>query len=1022
LYDWRGQITFNHRRFTMLRILVCFACLLCFPATSLIGQQFNFRNWSVAEGLAQSQVYALAEDTRGYLWAGTRGGGVSRFDGLAFTTFSEEHGLPGNFVRCLAATPDGKVWAGTDEGLAFFDGTKFTTVPLPGNAGLVNAILADRTGQLWVATEDTGVVVLQGNTVVQHYHYKKGLPTDRTHALYEDRSGTMWIGAENALIRISNGQISITDPLDGLPEKSIRSITGNAKGEIWLATYGAGIVRIDANNTLTRFDQRSGLPNNTVHEISSDAAGNLWAATASGAARISPTDSGYTATTFGEREGLCSNVVMRILCDSRGNVWFGTSGGGLCRLDSERFLHFNEKSGDMGSWVYAVHADRQGNMWFATSKGGVTMYDGTYYVNYYQGAGFTTAKVRCIYEDTSGTMWFGTVGEGAYSFSNGAFTHYDRKSGLSGSFVTDILTDTSGHVWFATAGGGLCRLNQATKQFEKIGRKQGVTADRFQQLCLDAKGQMWAASLTDGVYVFAYDSEKVAVQRRITDASGLASNAVRAVERDAQGNMWLGTAGGGVSRVNQNVTTFTKKDGLASNNIYLLQPDRNGDIWAGSERGLDRMRFEAGGKLKQVKHYGRGEGLAGIEVSLNASCMDSKGQLWFGTVNGATRYNPDADSDNRIPPAVHITGLRLFFNPIQETPYGQGAKNWFGLPDSLVLPYNQNALRFDFTAIDLTNAEGVRFRWKLDGFDKGWSPENAERQATYSNLPPGEYAFILQARNADGYMSGEQIFRFRITPPFWATWVFRIATAAVVILLIVLIFRWRVAGIRRRNAARIEKLKLEKSLLELEQKALRLQMNPHFIFNALQSIQGFIARNDSAEARRYLAKFGKLMRLTLDNSRQQWTSVAQEAELLQHYLTLEALCLGGRFTFEVDTTDVEQPEATYLPVMLIQPFAENAVVHGIRHLQSGGKIVVRFTLHENVLRVSIIDNGVGRKRAATLESNETKQHESAAMSITSERLKQLNEPGKPQSGFEIHDLPQGTEVVVTIGAVSVENG
>ncbi|MCU0432373.1 MAG: histidine kinase [Bacteroidia bacterium] len=1006
----------------MLRLLCCL-CLLVFATTApLRAQQFNFRNWSVADGLAQSQVYALAEDTRGYLWAGTRGGGVSRFDGISFTTYSEENGLPGNFVRCLVASPNGSVWAGTDEGLAFFDGAKFVPVPLPGNAGLVNALLCDRLGQIWAATEDTGVVVLQNNKVVQHYYYKKGLPTDRTHALYEDADGNVWIGAENALIRIKDGKISVTDPLDGLPEKSIRGITGNRKGEIWLATYGAGIVRIDANNTLLRFDQRSGLPNNTVHDITTDADGNIWAATASGAARIQPADSGYTATTFGEREGLCSNVVMRILCDSRGNTWFGTSGGGMCRLDSERFLHFNEKSGDMGSWVYAVHADRKGNMWFATSNGGVTMYDGTYYVNYYEGAGFTKAKVRCIYEDTSGTMWFGTVGEGAYAFSNGAFTHYDRKSGLSGSFVTDILTDTCNQIWFATAGGGLCRLNKSTKKFERIGRKQGVTADRFQQLSLDAKGQMWAASLTDGVYVFAYDSEKVAVQRRITNAAGLESNSVRAVVRDAQGNMWLGTAGGGISRVNEKVTTFTKKDGLASNNIYLLQPDRNGDIWAGSERGLDRLRFEAGSKLKSVKHYGRGEGLAGIEVSLNASCMDSTGKLWFGTVYGATRYNPKEDRDCRIPPTVHITGLRLFFNPIQETPYGQGAKNWFGLPDTLVLPYNQNALRFDFTAIDLRNAEGVRFRWKLDGFDKDWSPENTERQATYSNLPPGEYTFRLQARNADGYMSKEEIFRFRITPPFWATWPFRIAAAVACILIVVIIFRWRVAGIRRRNAARIEKLKLEKNLLELEQKALRLQMNPHFIFNALQSIQGFIARNDSAEARRYLAKFGKLMRITLDNSRQQWTSVSQEAELLQHYLTLEALCLGGRFTIDIITDEVELPEATYLPVMLIQPFVENAVVHGIRHLPGEGKITVRFALTGQSLTVTVTDNGVGRKRAAQLESREIKEHESAALHITRERLLQLNEPGKPESGFEIKDLPKGTEVVITIGTVSVENG
>lgn len=994
--------------------------LLLLLSTALSGQQFNFRNWSVGEGLAQSQVYALAEDSRGYLWAGTRGGGVSRFDGISFTTFTEQDSLPGNFVRCMSASPDGTVWAGTDEGLAYFDGTRFRKVALPGNAGLVNAILFARNGRTWVATEDTGIVVLNGTTITEHYYYKHGLPTDRTHALHEDKNGTIWIGAENALIRINAGNISITDPLDGLPEKSIRGITSDAKGKVWLATYGSGIVSVDANNKLSRFDQTSGLPTNTVHDLTTDAAGNIWVATAAGAARITASDSGYTATVFGEREGLCSNVVMRILCDSRGNVWFGTSGGGMCRLDSERFIHYTEKSGRMGTWVYTVYADIKGNIWFGTSSGGVTMYDGMYYVNYYNSSGFTTAKVKCIFEDTSGTMWFGTVGDGAYSFSNGAFKHYGRSEGLSGSFVNDIIADSSGQIWFATAGGGLCRLNQQTQTFTKTGRKQGVTADRFQQLCLDEKGQIWAASLTDGIYVFDADSENILLRRQITVNDGLPSNAVRAVVRDAQNTIWVGTAGGGVCRINKTITTITKDNGLASNNIYLLQPDRKGDIWAGTERGLDRMRFDASGKLSSIKHYGRGEGLAGIEVSVNASCIDEKGQLWFGTVYGATRYNADADAESRIPPQVHITGLRLFFTPIQETVFGKNTSGWFGLPDTLVLPYDQNALRFEFTAIDLRNPEGVRFRWKLDGFDKDWSPENTERQATYSNLPPGDYVFRLQARNADGYSSEEQIFRFSITPPFWDTWLFRIAAAVALVLLVALIFRWRVAGIRRRNAAKVEKLKLEKNLLELEQKALRLQMNPHFIFNALQSIQGFIARNDSAEARRYLAKFGKLMRLTLDNSRQQWTSVEQEAELLQHYLTLEALCMNNSFTFDIHTSEVEAPESTYLPVMLIQPFAENAVVHGMRHLEKGGQINIHFIVTENQLTVKITDNGVGRKRASLLESKEIKQHESAALDITRERLKQFNEPGKPESKFDIRDLAQGTEVVIYIGAISIE--
>lgn len=1001
----------------VVSILFCFSLFL-----KLNAQQYNFRNYSVADGLPQSQVYALAEDTLGYLWMGTRGGGVCRFDGQVFKSYTEEDGLPGNFVRCITVADNGTIWVGTDEGLAKFDGQQFSIIPLPGQVGLVNALLATDK-ELWVATEDTGVVVFVNDNIKAHYYYKNGLPSDRAHGLLRDPDGTIWIGTENGLVRIQNERSTIFGLREGLGGSSIRSIARDEQKILWLATYGDGLYRLDPDsNRFVQFDQRDGLPNETVHCLMRDDNGYLWVATASGVARIKKQNDRYTVNIFSEREGLCSNVAMCLLADSWGNIWFGTSGGGACRLDGERFIHFNEKSGNMGTWVYAVQSDRKGHIWFGTSSGGVTEYDGYYYTNYYEGAGFTTSKVRCIHEDTAGNLWFGTVGDGAYLLHDGTFRHFTRKDGLTGNFVNDIVMDKSGQIWFATAGGGLCRYDPLKDKFTSIDKSYGVFADRFFQICLDKSGKLWAGS-QNGVFVFQYDSNFTKKINHFTTKNGLPNDIARAIKCDMNGIIWVGTAGGGISRYNNgSFSNFTKQNGLASNNIYLLQPDESGQLWVGTERGLDRLQFTAQGKFKTVKHYGKGEGLSGIEVSINASCSDTAGNLWFGTIYGATRYNPLLDKDNKTPPRVHITGIRLFFDPITSTPYANSSnRNWFGLPDSLELPYTQNALRFEFTGIDLQNPDGVRFRWQLRGFDKSMSPANTERQATYSNLPPGEYYFVVQACNADGYWSKEQIFHFRITPPFWDTWLFRIVTGLLIALLIIILFRWRVNRIKRRNRARLTQLKLEKHLLELEQKALRLQMNPHFIFNALQSIQGFIARNDSVEARRYLAKFGKLMRITLDNSRQPYTSVALEAEMLQHYLELEALCTGNKFTFSIDQSLVPDPEATYLPVMLIQPFAENAVMHGVYHRESGGHIQIQFALEHGALVCKVEDNGVGRQKAAEIEHTSHRKHQSAAMDITRERLEQLNEVGKPKSHFIISDLNPGTSVTIQIGAVVVES-
>lgn len=985
----------------------------------LEAQQYNFRNYSVSDGLAQSQVYAMTEDPRGYLWLGTSGGGLSRFDGNQFRTFTEEDGLINNFVHCLTTDHDGNVWIGTNEGLCRYDGNSFHKLHYAGDSSIVNGLFCARDGSMWVATNDTGLVVIKEGKVVHHYSYGHGLPSDRVYCIYEDDAGVVWVGTEQGLVKFAGSYHKTFGLKNGIPLGGVRAITQDKNKTLWLATYGGGLCFLEGN-TFKRFTQEDGLTNNTTHCMITDKSGRLWVGTATGVTRID----GSEVKQFSEAEGLCSNVVISLLEDSWGNIWFGTSGGGACMLDGERFIHFNEKSGDMGTWVYAVHCDRSGHLWFGTSHGGATEYDGKYYTNYYEGAGFTSAKVRCFGEDTSGTMWFGTVADGAYCLKNGSFRHFRRSEGLSSNYINAFLTDSLNREWMATAGGGISVYDPSSEKFVRVGKKQGLDSDRILALAKDSSGNIWACSSGGGVFLMHYDTSGIFVSRKFTIADGLQSNDVRSATCDRYGNMWFGTAGGGISRFEKNhFKTFTKKDSLASNNIYLLIADHDGNLWVGTEKGLDRIAYDAQGNFLAIKHYGKGEGLNGIETSQNAACLDTGSGVWFGTISGASVYHPENDFVNRKPPMAHLTGIRLFFDPIENTPYGKkkDGYRWFPIPDTLVLPYTQNHLRFEFTGIDLRNPEGVRFRWKLIGFDKDFTPENTERQAVYSNLPPGDYTFIFQARNSDGFWSAKQEFHFRITPPVWATWPFRIAAGGVIVLLLVLLFAWRVRIIKRKNRQQVEKLRLEKHVLELEQKALRLQMNPHFIFNALQSIQGFIARNDPAEARRYLAKFGKLMRLTLDSSRQSYTSVAQEAESLQHYLGLEALCHGNRFTFDIETDERIEPEATFIPVMLLQPFVENAVLHGTRHLgERKGMITVRFIRDEQAVICEIEDNGVGRSKAAELESEMRKDHKSAALDITQERLAQPTDDGKPSGKMEIIDLRHsdgtaaGTKVVIRI--------
>jgi len=1008
---------------------IYFIFVLLFYLQSIAGfsQQYTFRNYSVDEGLAQSQVYAMCEDNNGNIWFGTRGGGLSRFDGIDFTNYTVQEGLVSNYIRCLLKDTSGNLWIGTDNGLCRYDGNVFSTFSDKQGLGkiAINDLIQDKDGTIWIATEK-GIYHTEKGGIVSFALSEYEASRIRISCLIQDEDGSLLAGSDKGLYRFSkqNGHwnADFFYDQDGLPNNIITALSVKSDGGIWVCTYGGGVAAFN-NNTFLIINKSTGLASNTVFDCVDEGNAVVWFATASGITKYNPAKADFSYIQITETEGLAKNVVMCTLKDSFGNLWFGTSGGGVSKLSSERFIHYTAIKGVFGTWVYSILQEKNGLMWFATSEGGVTTYDGKIYKRFSERSGFTASKVKCIQQDSQGNIWLGTIADGVYMYNGKTFRHYNTRNGLSSNFINYILADASGRILLATAGGGIsCLIPSAnnTYKIQNIRPRDGLTSDRINTLVVDRLGDIWAGTSV-GVTRIRYSEKDKTFICDNGIIQELTSHTVRCAVADHDG-IFFGTADIGlIAYYGKKTFTFTKQNGLSSNNIYSCIFDAEGNLWIGTDKGVDKISMYPHLTIKKIQHYGKSEGFTGIETIQNAVCRDNQGKIWFGTVKSATVFNPAAERELQVP-RVHITGMNLFFDKVETTPYGKSLTPWYKLPQSLVLPYDQNHLSFEFIGVEQTNPEAVSYRLMLDGFDKDWSPSTVKSEAVYSNLPPGTYTFkVIAANENEKWSTVPAAYTFTIKSPFWQTWWFILSA----LLLIILLGWWIVSSalrkLKKENAREKQRLEAERALIDLEQKALRLQMNPHFLFNCLNSIKGLIAEDKPEEAKIYLSKFAKLMRSMLDHSMEAFISLENEITGLRVYAELEKLSHDNAFEFTIEVDSTIDPSFIQIPPMLVQPFVENSILHGIAARAGKGKINVRFTQDGNYLQCVIEDDGIGRSKAAELKQNSMQQHKSAAITVTQERLNILNKKLNLEAiKISVTDLmdeqqqPAGTRVTVLI--------
>lgn len=751
------------------------------------AQTYDFRNFNVEDGLVQSQVLSICQGRDGNIWFGTNNGGVSKYDGNKFSSYTENDSLVNNVVFSITELKDGRMLFGTNGGLSIFNGKKFINLTdkngLPNNR--VFKTLQDNNGTIWIGTTK-GVCQLNGTSVVP-FRQDTLLNKANVFTIYADKAGNIWFGTiEYGLVKydLHTKKFSYYGTAQGLQNNFVRSVNEDLQGNIYVGTV-AGISRITPPGALEKVEI-PGQQNIGFTAIVPDNKNNLWLATSEGIYKFS--GKGYIRYT--DKNGLASNKLMCGFMDREGNLWFGTDGFGVSKFIGEAFVSYSSKDLLPGDYIKYIFQDSKKNTWLAVKDFGVVELSGDKVINYKINVkdiknSIADNDVQAIAEDPAGNMYFGTK-VGLSIFDGHHFHNYAKASGLLNENVLCLLRDHSNRMWIGTPSG-LFSFRNGT--FEPVDAVNRPFADNIPVYSIfeDRNHAFWLATQSG---VVKYNGSTA---QRYNKASGFTDKRVSSILQDKSGLLWFGTDDGIYSYDYSTFSNFSESSGLASNKVYLMLLD-NDFLWVGTNKGIDKIELAAlrNGKV-QLKHYGKEEGLKGVECNSNSQMRDAEGNLWFGTIKGATVFNPHYDKVNHEEAITRITGIRLFFQNAETDlqNYSGGTDSASHLPLNLVLPYDKNHITFDFIGVCITNPNKVKYQFRLEGADAGWFPPTSKTEATYSSLPPGDYVFHLKAMNNDGLWNEKDVtFKFTILPPWYKTWWFYLlvtvaAFAAVYLFIIV---------------------------------------------------------------------------------------------------------------------------------------------------------------------------------------------------------------------------------------------
>jgi signal transduction histidine kinase/ligand-binding sensor domain-containing protein len=825
-------------------------------------------NFTTKQGLALDAVSTILIDRRGRMWIGTMGGGISIFDGTYFENLQNlvPEAPSMNIVSSLFEDRQGNIWIGTWQGVYRFDGLELKTF-FPGEKGGINPVRG-------IAETDDGRIFFGtdlGLFVYDQEQFRKIRLTASSEdvgifRLLPNLSGTLWLGTEEGVYTYDGKefqQVSISELVD---HESISSLEQDSSGTLWVGTFGGEIFSRAGESG---WKELTGWTGGQVRCIQTDPKGNIWIGSGKGLYR-------YFDGQLTDLTGIQNmpRTVSGIISDKKGNLWMGSDNQGIFCLRSTSFSNFIFEAEGINTEVFCLGEDPEGRLFLGTEIG----------LYWFSDKDSVLSKTRsnrnglpiAIFRDRSGDTWVGGDNGNLVRWSKDELTLYTSDQGLPRRRITGIDQDAEGNIWFTSLGNGLYKLTGDT--LLKYDADQGLPDLNLMSVTIGHDQKIWLSSWTDGV--MCLDGNRIL---QYTEEQGLPNRAVSRILEDSCGNLWFASHGGLTRFDGSTLINFTFREGIPDNMVLQLEEDCKGNLFIGTNQGISKL-LQFASSLKNQEFIqprprlisfseSQGYPIKNVNTGQKALLLDHTGILWIATGSlqtGLVRIDPEALPIVHDYPTVQIDNLKvenqtvcwsLAGKEIAEKPDNEkiitaaameGAKR-FGkmalketerdkmremlektsfssvspfnyIPQELVLPYRLNNLTFEFSAVDLTSPQLLRYRYFLEGYDRDWSPWSDKTSATFGNIKEGKYILKIEAAiNQFDAISQPLIYSFRVLPPLWRSpWAYAIYVILAITGLIMAIRLYNLRLIRR-NAVLTktieEKEKVQKELIVARDKA-----------------------------------------------------------------------------------------------------------------------------------------------------------------------------------------------------------